>query len=76
MAALDRGFYRKFYVRREDGKSAPGEKHHGCNYFCLDLDHDPYAGPAILAYAEACEERLPMLAEDLRKLASGQALDL
>lgn len=61
-----RGLYQKFNITREDGKSSPGEKHHGCEYFVLDMDHDPFAIPAVLAYAEACEREYPLLAKDLR----------
>lgn len=41
------GLYRKFIVTRTDGKSAPGQKHDGCDYFVLDLTHDPHAAPAL-----------------------------
>jgi hypothetical protein len=61
-----RGLYKKFRVERTDGQSAGGEKHYGCSYFVLDLDHDPAAIPALLAYADACELRYPQLADDLR----------
>jgi hypothetical protein len=62
------GIYEKFNVTRTDGRSAPGEKHEGCPYFVLDLKHDPFAWPAILAYAKACESEYPSLASDLRRL--------
>ena len=64
-----RGLYRKFEVKRVDGRDGPGQKHEGCFYFVLDLDHDPYAVPAIRAYADACEEKYPVLAADLRTMA-------
>ena len=60
-----RGLYGKFRVERTDGKSAAGQKHEGCDYFVLDLTHDPYALPALWAYARACEREYPELAEDL-----------
>lgn len=63
------GLYEKFRVERTDGKSAPGEKHSGCRYFVLDLDHDPHAAPALKAYAESCESEYPNLAADLRRIA-------
>lgn len=44
------GLYRKYDVRRTDGRDAPGFKHHGCRYFVLDLDHDEHARAAIRAY--------------------------
>lgn len=59
------GLIDKFRVERNDGKSAPGEKHEGCNYFVLDLTHDPHALPAIAAYAQSCRAEYPQLASDL-----------
>ena len=66
----ERGVYEKFKVERTDGTSGAGEKHHVCSYFVLDLNHDPYAGAALEAYAEACEVDYPALARDLRILAA------
>ena len=63
------GVYPKFIVRRADARDLPGQKHHGCRYFVLDLDHDRHAAPALLAYAESCEGELPCLASDLRRIA-------
>ncbi len=60
-----RGIYRKFDVRRLDGKSAKGRKHAGCRYFVLDLDHDPHAFAALKEYANSCEQDRPKLSEDL-----------
>lgn len=51
----ERGLYRKFIVERVDGKSAPGQKHDGCEYFVLDLTHDKRALPALRAYAGAAD---------------------
>ena len=64
-----RGLYDKFYVERTDGKSAPDQKHHDCEYFVLDLDHDKHACAALEAYADSCEKEYPLLAHDLRKKA-------
>ncbi|WP_059413405.1 hypothetical protein [Cupriavidus basilensis] len=64
--AEQQGLFRKFDVRRMDGSDATGGKHHGCEYFVLDLDHDAYAGAALAAYATACEATHPDLARDLR----------
>lgn len=58
------GVYEKYRVERTDGRSEPGEKHHGCRYFVLDLDHDPHAAAALRAYAESCQEDYPELASD------------
>lgn len=59
------GLYNKFIVTRMDGRSDFGKKHHGCEYFVLDLDHDSHAPAAIRAYAESCREEYPMLSADL-----------
>lgn len=58
-----RGLYKKYVVRRVND---PEEKHDGCEYFVLDLDHDPFSAPALRAYADACERLYPKLAADLR----------
>lgn len=63
----ERGLYEKYRVARTDGSSAPGQKHHGCEYFVLDLDHDPHALPALRAYAMSCAKSFPTLAADLSK---------
>ncbi len=68
MSDKSKGLYGKFIVRRVDGTDGPGGKHDGCQYFVLDLSHDPFAGPAALAYADACEAEYPQLAADLRAL--------
>lgn len=68
MGDKTQGLYRKFIVSRTDGKSAPGEKHDGCEYFVLDITHDPFAISALIAYAQACESEYPLLAIDLRNL--------
>lgn len=62
----DRGLYRKFWVERTDGQSAPGRKHDGCEYYVLDLTHDPLAVPALGAYAAAARAAgFALLADDL-----------
>ena len=61
-----RGVYQKFIVQRVDGRDAPGSKHEACALFVLDLDHDPFAIPALTAYANACETQFPEMAADLR----------
>ncbi len=58
----DRGLYRKYRVEKVDD---PTGKHDKCFHFVLDLTHDPYAIPAIRAYADACRGRYPLLAKDL-----------
>ena len=59
------GLYKKYIVDRVDGQSLEGEKHHNCEYFVLDITHDPHALPAIKAYAESCRQDYPVLANDL-----------
>lgn len=61
----------KFKVVRTDGSSAPGGKHEGCRYFVLDIACDPYARPALGAYAAACAERHPVLAQSLQAWLAG-----
>lgn len=63
------GLRRKFLVMRADGSSLPGGKHHGCQHFVLDLNHDPYAAPTLRAYAYACGTSHPALAVDLNARA-------
>lgn len=70
------GAYRKFDVRRTDGSDQLGGKHHGCEYFVLDVTHDPHAKAALQAYADACENTHMFLAADMRDryvLSSAQA---
>jgi len=73
MGDKTRGLYEKFTVIRNDGKSASGQKHHGCQYFVLDCDHDPHARAALIAYAQSCKAEYPMLAADVRALLYGCA---
>lgn len=67
MSDETRGLYRKYRVTRLG--DAEG-KHDGCEFFVLDWHHDKFAVPAIRAYADACAKEFPVLAEELRKLAS------
>lgn len=59
----ERGVYRKYSVQRLND---PTGKHRECTYFVLDEVHDKFAGPALRAYADACESEFPDLARDLR----------
>jgi hypothetical protein len=70
MSDKTKGLYNKFEVKRTDGQSNAGGKHDSCEYFVLDLTHDPFAIPALMAYADACESEYPALAADLRKRAA------
>jgi hypothetical protein len=68
------GLYDKYkMIVRNDGQSAIGGRHFGCQYYVLDITHDPFAAPALRAYADACEAEYPALARDLRALARGAA---
>ena len=62
-----RGFYQKYDVNRSDGSSEPGGKHDGCEYFVLDVTHDPHARAAVLSYAISCRADYPLLADDIEK---------
>lgn len=64
------GMYDKFTVIRNDGTSEEGGKHETCQYFVLDLNHDPFALPALRAYASACRAEYPHLADDLDRITS------
>lgn len=67
LADTQQGLFKKFDIQRDDGQDLPGGKHYGCEYFVLDLTHDPYALPALAAYAEACSGTHPYLAKDLQE---------
>ena len=68
MGDRNRGLYGKFEVRRVDGSDGPGGKHGGCDYFVLDITHDPHALPALRAYAASCGRAgYEMLARDIMK---------
>lgn len=67
-----RGLYHKFDVKRTDGESRPGGNHDGCDYFVLDLTHDPHAVPALKAYAVSCRENYPLLADDIERKVEGE----
>lgn len=66
---VDKGLIDKYNVFRRDGRDRQGDKHRNCRYFVLDVSHDPFAIPAILAYAEACREKKPVLSENLIEMA-------
>lgn len=63
--AEQQGIFRKFDVRHTDGSSEPGGKHHGCEYFVLDVDHDRHAKAALNAYVLSCQISHPKLAKDM-----------
>lgn len=63
----DTALHGKFRVTRSDGSSEPGEPHHGCSYFVIDLVHDPAALPAMEAFVEACRPLRPKLASSIER---------
>jgi len=67
-----RGLYRKYDVSRVGDESG---KHDDCDYFVLDLVHDPHAKAALLAYADSCDVYFPLLASDLRDRAESMRFD-
>jgi len=69
MGDKSKGLYNKFHIQRVDGQHKPGCKHDGCEYFVLDITHDPHAKAALLAYAESCKKDYPVLSHDLRATA-------
>ncbi len=56
------GLFRKYEVSRVDGKP----EHNDCDYFVLDVTHDPHAKAALCAYADAVEVDNPTLAGEMR----------
>jgi len=70
MGDRSQGLYEKFVVTRTDGHSEPGGKHHECEYFVLDCNHDPHARAALKAYANSCRPDYPELARDLDYMVS------
>ena len=73
----ERGIYKKFGVVRVDCSHLPGGRHFGCDYFVLDVTHDPHALPALLAYADSADaDGYGLLAADIRaKVADRRALE-
>lgn len=61
----DRGLYDKFDVTRTDGRDGLGDKHYCCDYFVLDLTHDPHARSALVVYALLCREDRPHLSREI-----------
>ena len=65
--AEQQGMFRKFMVQRADGEDKKvTDRHFNCEYFVLDITHDPAALPALRAYADAIQETHPYLARDIR----------
>lgn len=64
--AAERGLYRKFEIKRTDGRDQPGGKHEHCEYFVIDVTHDVHAKAALEAYAQAASGESGVLADDMR----------
>lgn len=62
MSDKERGIYEKYRVERLHD---PEDKHVGCGYFVLDVNHDKFAIPALKAYAKACKAEYPELSRTL-----------
>lgn len=56
----------KYQVCRTDGSTHVGGKHHHCDFFVLDIQHDHFARAALRTYAVVCEADYPHLAADIR----------
>lgn len=63
----EQGLYRKYEVLRTDGSDGPGGKHERCEYFVLDVTHDPHAAAALNAYQQSVAATHPALAADMRE---------
>lgn len=60
-----RGWHNKFRVARIDGEHKAGKKHDGCEYFVLDLTHDPHAVATVMLYGQHVYFRRPGLYRDI-----------
>lgn len=68
-----KGIYNKYRVERMD----PSPKHENCVCFVLDMEHDPFAIPALAAYAKACRaEGFEVLADDLESYVEWKGMEL
>lgn len=65
MNQQEAGLYHKFNVTRTDARDQPGGDRQGAEYFVLDQTFDPYAVPALLAYADACREGYSQLSSSI-----------
>lgn len=75
MSAIDKhqlGLYSKFTVTRTDGADQPGGKHHGDEYFVLNLTTDLHAITALSAYAKSCKSEYPVLSDELHKIIAAK----
>lgn len=55
----------KYLVFRTDGRDREDEKHANCEYFVIDLTHDPFAQDVIQFYIHLCEHEYPEAANDI-----------
>jgi hypothetical protein len=61
----EKGLYNKYEVQRLHDQVG---KHDQCEYFVLDLKHDPFAKTALAVYAVQCKDKYPALYEDLIRI--------
>ena len=64
----DLKLYNKYIVKRTDGADRPGERHAGCHYFVLDMDHDPAACAAMRCYADFYKDSHPEFYHEIMRL--------
>jgi hypothetical protein len=69
MSDEDKGLYQKYEVQRLNDTTG---KHDDCEYFVLDPTHDAFAKHALVAYAIACRDKYPVLADDLLTMVFGE----
>lgn len=55
------GLVHKYHITRVD----QSEQHPDCEYFVMDLTHDPYSVPAMVIYALAAGVEYPQLKDDI-----------
>lgn len=68
---MSEGLINKYCVTREDGRDVEGEKHDECQYFVLDLTHDPVARDCAVRYSRHIRRDDPELAQELYDLVLG-----
>lgn len=71
MPEQSKGLYNKYKVERIDGK--PGREN--CQYFVVDVCHDPYGPAAVRAYIDALPDDFAQLKADLEKILQGAKFD-
>lgn len=75
MSDKERGLYGKYIVQELDEVGELKAKQHEGRYFVLKVEKDPFAIPAMKAYARACADEYPQLAADINEWVA-QALSI